>query len=92
MPYFKHGSPGLANGAGVYLPRLPYEESYAASSAPGVRYQNQDALIMSSMRNQDNGATVLRSAASTEATVFSRYGVVLRQYLDLLTGFPEWFK
>ena len=85
MPNFKHGQPS----AGVYLRRLPYEQSYAASSAPSVRYANQDALISQTMNAETLNAARLRADASAESTVFSRYGLIYKQFMDLLTGFPE---
>lgn len=84
-------STGSAKG-GVYLKRLQYEQPYSVMSNPNSRYIYQDALINSSIQRQDLGARVLRQAASLESTVWSRYGVIYKNFMDLLTGFPEYLK
>ena len=91
MPNFRMGKTPR-NGAGVYLKRLQYEQPYSVMSNPANRYMYQDALIASTMLNQDTNARTLRSAASMESTVFSRYGLILKQYVDLLTGYPEYLR
>ena len=74
---------------GVYLKKLQYEIPYSVSSNINNRYRNQDLLIANSIGNQDSGAKALQSAAAGESTVWSRYGLALRQYAVLITGAPE---
>jgi hypothetical protein len=90
MPNFRSG--GRAGNAGVYLKKLQYEQPYSIMSNPDNRYVYQDALIASSIKNQYVGSQRLRSAANLEAATMSRFGIVYRQFMNLLTGFPEYLK
>ncbi len=76
----------------VYLKRLQYERPVSVTSSPANRYIYQDFLIANSIKNQEMGSRILRADAATEATVWSRYGLILKQYVDLLTGFPEYLR
>lgn len=92
MPNFRGGNPAPKPVGGVYLRRLRYEQPYSIASSPANRYIYQDALINSTIANQDASARAGRAAASLESTVFSRYGLILKQYVDLLTGYPEYLR
>jgi len=37
---------------------------------------------------RNNSTSILRAESSMEGAAFSRYGLALKNYLDLLTGFP----
>lgn len=87
MPNFKHGQT-----AGVYLKKLQYEQPYSVMSDPANRYLYQDALIANSIGGQEANASRLRGNASAESTIFSRYGLIYKQFMDLLTGFPEYLR
>lgn len=80
------------NSAGVYLKKLQYEQPYSVMSSPANRYVYQDALIAGNIAGQDASAARLRSEASTESAVFSRYGLIYKQFMDMLTGFPEYLR
>lgn len=86
------GSGSGSGRAGVYLRKLQYEIPYSVSSSPANRYVAQDALIASTTALQDNGAAALRMAASAESTIWSRYGVAYKNWVDFITGFPEYLK
>jgi len=92
MPNFRQGNPAPRSNGGVYLKRLQYEQPYSIMSSPANRFLYQDALINSSIVNQEANAKAGRAAASLESTVFSRYGLMLKQYVDLLTGYPEYLR
>lgn len=82
----------MRNAGGVYLSKLRYEVPYAGSSGINVRYKVQDNLIASTIANQDTLSSIKRDSAASEATIFSRYGLALRQYVNFLTGYPEYFQ
>ncbi len=81
-----------SNSGGVYLRKLQYEIPYAVSSNYANRYVAQDVMIAATTQLQDTVSTSKMNAASAESTIFSRYGVALKQYVDFLTGFPEYLK
>jgi hypothetical protein len=77
----------------VYLRRLQYEIPYA-HNAPSVTggYKYQDDLVTRFIAGQDALSTQGRDAAAAESTILSRYGIAYKQYMNFLTGFPEYLK
>jgi hypothetical protein len=82
---------GRASG-GVYLRKLQYEQPYAAGSSLANRYQTQDLMIVATSQLQDVVSTAKQGAASAESTIWSRYGVAYKNWVDFVTGFPEYLK
>lgn len=82
----------MNNRGGVYLRKLQYEIPYAKSSEPSLRYAYQDLTMAATTRLQDTVSTNKMNAASAESTIWSRYGVAYKNWVDFLTGFPEYLK
>lgn len=80
------------NSGGVYLRQLQFETPYVASSSIANRYVSQDLMIAATSQMQDQISTSKMQAGSAESTVWSRYGLALKQYVDFVTGFPEYLK
>jgi hypothetical protein len=73
----------------TYLPLLPYEKSYTTiANTPDGLHANQDALMIAGIDRRNNNTSVLRASSSMEGAAYSRYGLALKNYLDLLTSFP----
>lgn len=66
--------------------------SYAQTQFPQNRFIVQDALISDTMKAEANHSRELQNAASIESAANARMGLALSNYLNFLTGFPEYLR
>lgn len=78
--------------SGVYLRKLQYEIPYAQGSSIRNRYVNQDLMISATTQLQDVVSTAKQQSAMAESTIWSRYGVAYKNWVDFVTGYPEYLK
>jgi hypothetical protein len=77
---------------GVYLRKLQFELPYSTSSSPVNRYKAQDLMIAGTSQLQDTVSTVKRDAGAAESAIWSRYGVAYKNWVDFITGIPEYLR